>query len=121
MSGIPLDPDQDRARARNPGRLILERRGVLVGVRREDPVVVVPGRDEDGRVARARPDVVERRIRPQVAEPLRGLARPVVARPGGADREPVVAEHVHDADPGKRDGADIRALVEDGADQEPAV
>src|ERR1019366_2395857 len=55
-----LDADQNR---RIAGLSLLERRRVLEGVRRNDAVIVIGGRDEDGRIGEAFPDVVERGVR----------------------------------------------------------
>ena len=57
VAGGDLDPGQDRAVA---GLGVLQRRGELVAVQRHDPVVVVAGEDEGGRILRADLDLMQR-------------------------------------------------------------
>src|SRR5438034_11677608 len=65
MTRLGLDLDQHRLW---PRLRRLERRRELEGMPRHDAIVVIGGGDQRGRVARARPDVVQRRILVEIGE-----------------------------------------------------
>src|SRR5260221_7204909 len=68
----------------------LKGRRKLEAVRRNDAVVVIGGGHECGRVARAGPDGVERRVREERAELRRGWEGSVPAPPAPPNGAPVV-------------------------------
>mmetsp|Transcript_6598 Transcript_6598/g.27333 ORF Transcript_6598/g.27333 Transcript_6598/m.27333 type:complete len:718 (+) Transcript_6598:973-3126(+) len=118
MAGVGLDADQLGCRAGVGG---LQRGGVFEAVRRHDAVVVVAGGDEHGRVFDAALDVVQRRVSVQGLEHLGVVAGAVVGGPGPADREVLVAQHVHHAHLRHGRGEQLRALVGDRAHQQAAI
>ena len=75
----------------------LQDRRELERVPRDDSVVVVAGREQDGRVAAAGMDVVQRGVRADPAVLLGVAGVPVVTLPGPPDREAVESEHVEHA------------------------
>ena len=118
MARLGLDADQHRLRA---ALRRLQRRGVLEGVARHDAIVVIGGGDERRRVMRPRLHVVDRRVPIEERELAHTVSGAVFRDPGPADREFVEAQHVHHADRGQGSPKQVGPLVQDGADQQPAV
>ena len=118
MARIRLDADQHR---RIAGLTVLHLGGELERVRRHDAVVVVGRRHERRGVFHTLADVVQRRIFINVVELLLVFARSVLHGPAPADREFVVAEHVHHAHGGQADGIEVGTLHLAGSDQQTAV
>ena len=108
MAGASFDPDQDRRRT---GLRFLQGGGKLETVAGKNAVIVIGGRNERGRILRARFDVVERRILVDGREFLRVIGRAVIRGPGPADRELLEAQHVHHADRGQRRAPKIGPLI----------
>ncbi len=118
MARARLDADEHRVRA---GLALLERGDELERVGRHHAVVVVGGGDQGGRVAHARLQVVERRVRLQVPELGRVVAGAVLHGPAPPNRELVEAEHVHDAHRRQGDLVKLGALGHASAHEQPAV
>jgi putative ABC transport system permease protein len=112
--------DSDEDRVLTAGKL-LQRRGILEGMRGDDAVVMIRGRDERGRVLGPRADVVKRRVGPKRLELLDVVARPVVSDPVPPDREFVEPEHVHHSDLRDGDAKQFRPLIHHRANQQTAV
>ena len=100
----------------------MQLRRKLERMRRNNPVVVVRGGHQSGRVARSLPNVVHRTVSQQVAEHLRALfGSAVVVGPTGTRRKRVVAQHVQN--PHRREGntGQFRTLCYHSAHQQSAV
>jgi len=75
MPGAGLDPNQDRVVRR---LAFLQSRGEFETVRRDDSIVVVGGGDQSGRIALARLQVVQGRIRVKRPELLGVFGRAII-------------------------------------------
>src|SRR5436853_302850 len=88
---------------------------------RDAKICEIGGGDQRGRVAGARPDVVQRRILVEIGELRRAVRRAVVRHPRPADRELVEPQHVHDPHGGQSRAEQLRALRHGGAHEQAAV
>ena len=119
MAGVGFDADQHRVGACVGG---LEACRELEAVRRDHAVVVVGCGDHRGGVFGAVLEVVERGVAVEVGEVDLAAVRAAVLRdPAPADRELVVAQHVHHAHCRKGHLGQVGALGHGGADQQAAV
>ena len=118
MTGAAVDAEEDGGGA---GLEALQFGGVFEAVGGEDAVVVVAGHDHGGRIGNAGLEGVERTVGAEHGEVGGFIGAAVFLLPGPADGELVEAQHVHDAD--LRDGAgeEVGALIDHGADQQPAI
>ena len=118
VAGPFVDPQDPRPVAEAGG---LERRDIFEAVGGHDPVVGIGCRDQDRRIGRARADRVIGRIGQEVAE-IGLLCRiAVIPDPELSAREAGEAQHVHDADAGKGRSEQVRPLVSDCRNQQPAI
>ena len=119
VASVGLDADQDRVGTGMGG---LQAGGKLEAVCRDHAVVVVGRGDHCGGVVRAVFEVVERGVAVEVVEVDLGAVRAAVFRnPAPADRELVVAEHVHHAHRREGHARQLRTLCHGGAHKESAV
>ena len=86
-----------------------------------DAVVTIGRRDQRRRIADPGFDVVKRRVRQQVFDLVRFVAATELGHPSPADREFLVAQHVHHADGRQTCAEQFRTLRHDRADEQPAV
>lgn len=118
MTGPGFDANQVRLRAEVSS---LKGSDILEGMAWHDAVVRVGGRGQDRGIIPAWHYVVVGRIGTEIAEIrlLRGVSE--IGHPQLSAGEPVVAKHVHDADACKGSRKQVRALVDDGADEKAAA
>jgi hypothetical protein len=118
MSRAGFDADNVRL-APNIGSL--KRGSIFETVPRHDPVVGIRRRHQHGGIVHARADVVIGRIRAQ--RPPVGLDRrtAIIIDPIAPRRKLVEAEHIHHPHRRKRGREEIGPLVDDRADEQPAV
>ena len=120
VAGPALLEQQDRplvlARRRR-----LQQRGHLAGVQRVDAGVALGRREQRRRVARALDDAVVRRVGVQPGELLGDVGVAVLARPQPGDQELREAHHVEQRHAAPHGPAQVGALGEGDADEQPAV
>ena len=103
------------------GRRRLQQRGHLAGVQRVDAGVALGGREQRRRVARAVDDVVVRRVGVQPGELLGDVGVAVLVGPQAGDEELREADHVEQRHAAPHGAAQVGALRQRDADEQPAV
>ena len=119
VSALSVNVDKERVGIVGLGRL--QGSDVLVGVQRDDAVIVISGGEEGGGVGDGGVDVVERGVFDEILEILGVVSVSVVCGPGVSDGVAVEVKHIHYAYSGDGGAVELRALIDARTDQKSAV